>query len=132
MEIKTFDKFKKYLTMEAKDVLVGVNGKEEIVGCCYLEHVSDNMGSVAVFTRREALLPTDIIDVSQSVVSYYFQKHSLKMLYGVTRASNRAAIRLMKRLGFSGFQTLKESEKVEGKFMDCILGGIIREKIGNH
>jgi len=111
-----------------KDTLVGIkDGK--VIGCAYLEDLHDGFACVALFTKRHSVKPQEMIKTLKENLSYYFEKHNLKMLYAVTRVTNRAVIRLFKTLGFKGFSLLPKFKEVNGKPVDYILAGIIKEDL---
>lgn len=127
LNITDLESFGKYITEKAIDPLVGIRD-DEILGCGYLEDLHDRMGCVALFTKRRAVKPFDTIRILKDMMPIYFARHNLKILYAVTRVTNRACIRLMRNLSFLGFETVRGFKKVRGEIVDYVIASIVRDK----
>ena len=117
-----------YLVNKVTDVLIGVKN-DKVIGCAYLRNLENGLGEVAIITRRKALHPDETVNTLQNCLHYYFDNNNLNFIYAITRVVNKAALRLNKALGFKGGEILKDYELVNGKFMDCVLTGLLRENL---
>lgn len=130
LKLDKYEDFCNYLINEVTGVLVGTRG-DEVLGCAYLENLDTEkgFGCIALISKRRSVTPSDMLSVLKTNISHYFKKYNLNMIYIVTRTTNKAVFRLIKALGFSGLQFLKNYQKVNGEWTDYVLAGIIKEKI---
>jgi len=128
LELDKISELNYHLFNTATDVLVGINGGQ-VIGCGYLTNFEDGFAEVSIITKRHSLHPKETILHLKNSLSYYFKKHDLKFIYAITQASNKAVLRLMKNLGFAGFQFLPDYKLINGRLTDFILGGLLRENL---
>ena len=128
--IDNIEKFIYYIYNEVTDVLVALRGSE-VVGCAYLEELEIHKGfaCIGLFTKRRSITPDEMVEIAELNIPYWFKAHNLNMLFFVTRADNRALIRLAGKLGFSGEQSLPNHAKIKGELTDYKLYGLLKKKL---
>jgi RimJ/RimL family protein N-acetyltransferase len=86
--LKTFAKF---ALSECDDILV-VLKQDQIVGCCYLTHLTvGHMANMHVVTRAGSSKPAQSKSVGRWAIKHFMQAHRLQKLQGLIEQSNRPA-----------------------------------------
>lgn len=149
VSIKSLDNFIKWFKENSIDSLTAIkNG--EVIGCGYLNDISNlgvykrraiyfspaknddeniSLASISIFVKKRSIKPSKTAPMMRYALPYFFMKHNLAMIYGVTRIDNRACLNLLKMIGLKITGTLKKHKKVKGVWMDYIMSSILREQV---
>ncbi|KKN04243.1 hypothetical protein LCGC14_1099340 [marine sediment metagenome] len=127
MKIKTWEDFID-LSQNVKDSLT-VTRDGITVGCIYLDNAFDDFAEINILIKRRTVMPTLTPTLSRKTLKYFFIKHNLKMIIGVIRENNHAAINLMNIAGGIVTDYLPKCEKVGGLWYNCVYTSILREAV---
>lgn len=130
--VKTEDDFVKWFKEHSIDSLTAIKDNQ-IIGAGYLDDIyffaTDPLASINIFIKKRSISPKDTAPMMKVALPYFFQKHNLKMIYGITRINNRACLNLLKMIGLKITGTLKKHKKVKGVLTDYVMSSILREQV---
>lgn len=129
VKIRNLNEFIDWFKATAKDSLTGLDGGM-VVGCGYLDSIYPGFyATVNIFKKKGYLNPRMVSAVMKKAMPYFFEKYNLEKLVGITRADNRACIRLIKRVGMKITGKLRHHALVDGKWTDYVWAEILREEL---
>lgn len=126
--IKSESDFIKWFKENSIDSLTAIKDGE-VIGCGYLNDIHDSFASIGIFVKKRSIKPSETASMMRKAMPYFFWKHELSMIYGVTRIDNRACIKLLQVVGLKITGTLKNHKKVKGVLTDYVMSSILREQV---
>jgi len=123
--------FRVWWDRTALDSLTGIDIKTgRIVGGGYLDKIYPGYwAAINIFKRKGYLNPKMIAAVVKTGIPYFFERHDIIKLQGYTRKENKAAIRLLKRVGLKVDGILRSQAKVNGVWADYVVSSILRSEV---
>ena len=101
-----------------------------VVGCMWIDRVFRKFGEFNIIIKRKSVKPSRTPELMKQGFKYFFKNLKLEMIFGLIRDTNRASIRLIKKVkGIMITETLKDYETVKGKPVDCVFTSILREAV---
>lgn len=99
-----------------------------VVGCMWIDRIFRNSGKFNIIIKRKSVKPSTTLELMIQGGKYFFENLKLEMLFGLIRDTNKASLRLIKKIkGIIITETLKDHEIVNGQYIDCVFASILRE-----
>ena len=126
IQLNNLDEFYKLFDEIVKDSVTLKKG-EEVVGWIYLDTLDEKFATYNVLLKRRSVSPLDSVPIVTESLRYFFYKHDVKMIGGIIRINNFAAIRGAKQIGAVITEYMPRHEHIKGEPIDCVYAGILRE-----
>jgi RimJ/RimL family protein N-acetyltransferase len=126
IQLNSLYEFCKLFDDIVKDSLTLKKG-DEVVGWIYLDTLDEKFATYNILFKRRSVDPSYTPSVATEALRYFFNKHDVKMIGGIVRVNNFAALRGLKQVGAVITGYMPKHENINGEPIDCVYAGILRE-----
>lgn len=105
--------------------------KGEFVGTMGIHIITEYKGEIGYWVGKPFWGQGIAVKAAKLLMKESFKTLKLHKIFARTRKDNKSSERVMKKLGMKHEGTLKEDQKIKGKYYDYIYYGILKKEFKN-